>query len=165
MSPTYVIPKQGNWFNVIDNMPETLKVDTWCAFQMGRTRRVTESFYDVLTDGTGSVPTAVMVTSIKVQLVGTLAEYGVQSMTHWGLRNDLLQFLSASGMAFLPAGLGEYFPSDFAQDGANTVFAYNSEFEIEWLLEIPSTQSILNQVNLPSGIVTLNASGYVTIVD
>lgn len=163
MSPTYIIPKQGNWFNVIDNMTEGLKVDTWCAYRIKNTRSITHSFYDNLTDGSGNIMTKAMVSTVDVQLVGLNAEYGVQSMAHWGMRSDIGIFLGASGMALLPAGLGEYVVSDFRQEGANTVLAFNASFDMAWLNEIATSQQILTQINLPSGYIQVVVSGIVTI--
>jgi hypothetical protein len=163
IDPTYVVPKQGNWFNVQDNMPEGAKVDTWCAYRITRTRGITNAYYDQLTDGTGNVLSKMMVSTIKVQLVGSEAEFGVQSMGMWSNREDVNNFLMVSGMALLPAGLGEYVVSDFKQDGSNTVLAFNAEFDITWLSEIVSNQQLLTSINLPSGINQVIVSGYLTI--
>lgn len=163
MNPTYVIPKQGNWFNVIDNMPEGFKVDTWCAYRIGSTKGITNAYYDQLTDGTGNILSKMMVSSIEVQLVGLNAEFGAQSMGMWSNREDINNFLMISGMALQPAGLGEYEISTFKQDGSNTVLAFNSCFYIVWLSEIASTQQILQSINLPSGIIQTMVSGTLII--
>lgn len=163
MDPTYIVPKQGNWFNVQDDMPEGAKVDTWCAYKIRPVKAITEAYYDQLTDGTGNVLSKMMVSSIEVQLVGSQAEFGVQSMGMWTRRDDINSFLAASGMALQPAGLGEYVISDFRQDGSNTVLAFNACFEVVWLAEIPSTQELLQTINLPSGIIQTIVSGYLVI--
>lgn len=161
----YIVPKQGNWFNVIDNMMEGFKVDTWIAFEIKEADPKTIVYYDPLTDGSGNVSTVNMFSDIEVQLVGLQAEYGAQSMAHWGHRSDIENFLMASGMALIPGGLGKYIRTNFKQDGANTVWAYNAKFTIHWLSEISSQQQILTQVILPSGIITINASGNVNITN
>ena len=163
MDPTYIVPKQGNWFNVQDNMPEGAKVDTWCAYKVKRTFGITEAYYDQLTDGTGNVLSKMMVSTIQVQLVGSEAEFGVQSMGMWTRREDINAFLAASGMALQPARLGEYVISDFKQDGSNTVLAFNAEFDIVWLSEIASNQQLLQTINLPSGIIQTVVSGNLII--
>ncbi len=104
-----------------------------------------------------------MVSTIQVQLVGSEAEFGVQSMGMWTRREDVNAFLAASGMALQPAGLGEYVISDFKQDGSNTVLAFNAEFDIVWLSEIASNQQLLQTINLPSGIIQTVVSGNLII--
>jgi len=163
MDPTYIVPKQGNWFNVQDNMKEGAKVDTWCAYKIKRTVGITNAYYDQLSDATGNVLSKMMLSTVQVQLVGSQAEFGVQSMGMWSNREDINNFLMISGMALQPAGLGEYVVSDFRQDGSNTVFAFNAEFDIVWLSEIITNQQLLQSINLPSGINQVIVSGYLVI--
>ncbi len=163
MSPTYIVPKQGNWFNVQDNMQEGAKVDTWCAYRITRTKGITEAYYDQLSDGSGNILSKMMMSDIEVQLVGRLAEYGVQTMGMWTKREDINNFLMVSGMALVPDGLGEYEVSTFKQDGSNTVLAFNSCFQVVWLSEIVTGQELLQTIVLPSGLIQTIVSGTLVI--
>jgi hypothetical protein len=163
LSPTYVVPKQGNWFNPQDNGAEGFKVDTWCAYKINNSTSKTLPYFDAYLDGSGNVSTVMMVSTVDVQLVGKYAEEGVLSMAHWPIRWDILDFLMVSGMALLPQGLGDYFTSNFIQDGLNNVLAFNASFDVVWLNEILTTQQVLQSVVLPSGITQITTSGNLII--
>ena len=162
----YVVPKQGNWFNPQDSGIEGLKVDTWIAFKVRNAKPKTLVYYDTFTATTQSVSTINMLSRVDVQLVGALAEYGAQSMAHWGHRGDLDLILQSNGMALIPGGLGEYNVTDFAQDGDNTILAYNASFYVHWLSEVVTGQQQVTVINLPSGTtINLDTSGYVNIIN
>ena len=162
----YVVPKQGNWFNPQDGGIEGLKVDTWIAFKVRNAKPKTLVYYDYFSQTGQNVSTINMLSRIDVQLVGALAEYGAQSMAHWGHRADLDSILQTNGMALIPGGLGEYTVSDFRQDGDNMVLAYNASFSIHWLSEVVTGQQQVQVINLPSGTqIILNTSGYVNIIN
>lgn len=160
----YVVPKQGNWFNAQDSGKEGFKVDTWCAFRISNAKPRTLPMYVNLSDKIGNESVVPMISNVDVQLVGQYAEYGVQSMAHWNQRADLSLALLPSGMFIFPDGLGQYSVIDFAQDGANSVLSYNARFRIFWNSEIATPQTVLQVVNLPSGITVLT-SGYVTVTN
>ena len=163
MSTSYIVPKQGNWYSVQDSMPEGAKVDTWCAYKIKDSSPDTHVFYDQLTDGSGNISSTVMKSTVELQLVGSSAEYGVQSMSHWPHRGDLLTLLTSGSMAIMPYGLGDYYVADFRQEGDNAVLSFNSQFEIVWMSEINTSQQILTTINLPSGYTQVLSSGILTI--
>jgi hypothetical protein len=163
MAPTYVVPRQGNWFNVQDYMKEGYKVDTWCAYKIKDSESLLLPFYDAWNDGTGNRSMALMTSTIDVQLVGKSAEYGVLTMAHWGHRADIQDFLAVSGMALVADGLGDYIVSDFYQDGANKVLSFNASFDVLWYNDLLTTQQLLTIINLPSGVVQTMVSGNLTL--
>ena len=155
----FIVPKQGNWFNPQDAEATNFKTDTWCAYGYDGGHPYQMPYMQPTLDGSPPISTSHMRSEIEIQLVGSQAEYMAQSIVHWPHRSDLQALLFPSGMALSGARLGNYVISNFAQDGLNSVLAYNTSIVINWLNEIQTSQTQLNVVNLPTGIVITTPSG------
>jgi len=161
----YIVPKQGNWFNPQDVVGRNFSIDTWCAFLIKDSKPRTQPYYSASTDVTPINSSVVqMISNVDVQLVGLYAEYGAQSMAHWAKRSDIQAFMLPSGMSILPDGLGSYTVTNFAQEGLNSVLAYNARFRVLWLSEIDTPQLSISVINLPSGYLQVMSSGNVNII-
>ena len=159
----FIVPKQGNWFNPQDAAPTNFQTDTWCAYKVGDGHPYQMPYFQPTLNGSAPIATTHMKSEVEIQLVGSQAEYMAQTIALWPLRTDLQALLWPSGMALSGSRLGEYIVSNFAQDGLNSVLAYNTSIVIQWLNEVQTQQTQLNVVNLPTGIVVNTPSGTIIV--
>jgi hypothetical protein len=160
----YIVPKQGNWFNPQDVVGRNPSIDTWCAFLIKDSKARTQPYYEATDDAVPVNCSVVqMISTVDLQLIGKYAEAGVQSMAHWNKRGDIEELLLPSGMTILPKGLGDYYVTNFGQDGLNSVLAYNTRIGVLWNSEIQTPQMAIEIINLPSGYVQIVSSGNIII--
>ncbi len=139
----YVVPKQGTWWNpqATENYPG--KPKTWCAFRIEGTRTIDAPHY-VADPAWPTVKRNWSVVHksarISLQFVGDAAEDLANSVAHWLHRMDVQQAFGAFD-GRLMADMGEVVVTDFAQEGENTVLAYNVTIRIVYADEIDSQQS------------------------
>ena len=140
----YIVPKQGNWWN-----PQTAgaNVANWCAYRIKRNTPRTAPFYQEIEDG---VNTAVVlkVASVELQFVGPLSEQLAQSVSFWPLRTDVKEALANVHGAILYENM-EAIPSDFYQEGNNTVIAWNiPDVKILWYDTLDTNQKPITTIEL-----------------
>jgi hypothetical protein len=138
----YVVLKQGNWYNpqaTVDNSPGT-KPKTWVAVRIDGERKVDLPHYvaDAVSGKNWSV--VHKIAKLTLQFVGDQAEDLANSVAHW-THNQVVrdQFAQFDGTVF--GDCGDVIVTDFDQQGANTVFAYNVEVKIGWADEIDTLQT------------------------
>lgn len=138
----YIVPKQGNWWNPQD---KERNIATWCAYRIKSNRPRTTPFYQELKDGTNSAAVLKLAT-IELQFVGVHSEELAQSVALWPLRGDVQeQFASVQG-SIMPEDLSAI-PSDFYQEGNNTVLAWNvPELKVLWYDVLDSGQQPLTTI-------------------
>ncbi len=145
----YIVPKQGNWWN--PQQPGA-NIANWCAYKIKSNKPRTTPFYQETTAPNAQTPensvVVLKVASIELQFVGPDSEQLAQSVAMWPLRGDVKeQFKNVHG-----AVMYEDFtaiPSDFYQDGSNTVVAWNvPDIKILWYDVLSTSQSPIKTINM-----------------
>lgn len=140
----HVVPKQGNWWNP---QQKGADIENWCAYRIKRSVPKTPPFYAELSEGVGSVA-VLKVSVVELQFVGPLAEQLAQSVAMWALRGDVKEALAAVRGAIMYENL-EAVPSDFYQEGANTVIAWNvPELKIMWFDTVETNQKPIMTIDI-----------------
>lgn len=147
VNPAFIVPKQGNWWNPQDQL---VKPDTWCAYLIRSSRPVTTPFYH---DNDGTNTAAVeKISTIDLQFVGPQSETIANSVAMWPLRTDVQeQFRSINGSLLLDEM--EARSSNFYQDGANNVLAWNVTIRVMWYDTIDTSQGPMPLVGLNGRII------------
>ena len=144
----HVIPKQGNWYNPQDRKSN---IENWCAYRIKSSRPRTLPFYQEETSGKNTV-WAEKITEIELQFVGPESEEIAQSVTFWPFRTDVKkQFKSING-ALMHDDMAAI-SSIFAQDGANTITAWNVTIRVLWSTKLDTNQTVLKSADLSGKIV------------
>lgn len=104
-------------------------------------------FYNVSDDGTKNGAATEKIATIDLQFIGPKAEDIAQSVALWPLRADVAQALKTVQGALLPCDM-EARSSNFYQDGANTVLAWNVQIKVLWWQVIDSNQGRMPQTAL-----------------
>lgn len=147
---SHIVLKQGNWYN-----PQTsnANVSNWCAYRIKSNKPRTAPFYQTkttTTNGTSATVNTVCVekvADIELQFIGPDSETIAQSVCMWPLRGDVkAQFKSVNGAVMYD----DYnaVSSFFAQEGKNTVTAWNVNVRVLWIQTMDTTQNKLREVNL-----------------
>ena len=158
----FIVPKQGNWWNPQD----ALNGGTFIAYIIRRTVPVALAYSQLGTDPvlippetiikTGSEnSTALVISDVELQIVGSDAEELALSIQHWLNRSDINALFDTYNAQLCADGLGDFTVSAFSQEGLNTTFAYNTRFRVQWA-------NMMNVIETQLGIVT-NMSGSLTI--
>ena len=142
IDPQYIVPRQGTFMNpqaTVDNSPGT-KPKTWVAVRIDGERKVDLPHY--VADSVSGKNWSVVhkIAKLTLQFVGDQAEDLANSVAHW-THNQVVrdQFAQFDGTVF--GDCGDVIVTDFDQQGANTVFAYNVEVKIGWADEIDTLQT------------------------
>lgn len=151
IDPTYVVPKQANFYNPTSNLSASLKPITWLAYRLKRNEPRTWAMPAVETTIVNGEPIensyyeSYMIAYIELQFVGANAETYANSIQFFPKRQDVLDNLvDCEGVIMLDDF--KVFVSDFSQEGLNTVFSYNVNMKITW-----TKKQIVNQ-ELAQGI-------------
>jgi hypothetical protein len=140
IDPQYVVPRQGNIFNPQATEPNPDRPITWCAFRIDGERTVTIPHW--VPNGTPAKNWSVVhkTALISMQFVGAQAEDFANSVAHWP-HYFMVQdaFAAYDGRVFVDSG--DVAVTDFDQEGANTVLAYNVSVHVIWADEIDSLQT------------------------
>lgn len=138
----YIVPKQGNWWNPQE---KNNNVANWCAYRIKSNRPRTVPYYKELTDGVNSVVT-LKLAEIELQFVGPQSEQLAQSVAFWPLRTDVQEQLAQVHGSIMQEDFTAI-PSDFYQNGNNTVVAWNiPDIKILWYDTMETTQSVLKTI-------------------
>ena len=138
----YIVPKQGNWWNPQD---KDRNIATWCAYRIKSNRPRTAPFYKELTEGKNSAVILKLAT-IELQFVGIQSEELAQSVALWPLRGDVQSELQNVHGSILAEDLTAI-PSDFYQEGNNTVVAWNiPELKVLWYDVLETGQQYIKTI-------------------
>lgn len=151
LDPSFVVPKQGNWFNPQDMTPTPQKPMTWCAYAIDDEEPIDLPHYVA-----DSTPANWSVqhkrARLVLQFVGTDAKRLASSVGHWVLRQSAQdQFALVDGR--IMGDSGRVRATDFYQDGENTVKAYNTSVGIIYASEIETGQDVVTEVDF-QGVVS-----------
>ena len=144
----YIVPKQGNWFNPQDMLATPDKPSTWVAFRIDKGSPRTMPFLAMSTKMVEEVEAhieesvTVYISTVTLQIVGTLAETLAQSVAHWMNRTDVSEAFDLIDASII-ASTYDYTVLDFYQDGANNVLSYNVKFRVQWTSVVQSTADTL----------------------
>lgn len=151
----YIVPKQGNWWNP---QQTGANVENWCAYQIRRNRPRTLPFYEEGSNTANNSKTAVnsvavlKIADIDLQFVGPQSEELANSVAMWPLRSDVkTQFAKVHG-AILNDEY-EAVSSNFYQEGANTVMAWNVTIRVQWYSILDTTQGPMPQLTLNGKVI------------
>ena len=144
----YIVPKQGNWWN--PQQPGA-NVANWCAYRIKNNRPRTAPFYTETTEEGQTAENSVCVmklASIELQFVGPDSEQLAQSVAMWPLRGDVrTQFQKVQGSVMYEDYTA--IPSDFYQEGNNTVVAWNvPDIKILWYDLLATNQQPLKTIDI-----------------
>lgn len=138
----YIVPKQGNWWNPQENHSN---IKNWCAYRIKSNRPRTTPFYRELTKGVNSV-VQLKLAEIELQFVGPDSEQLAYSVSFWPLRSDVQAQLEQVHGAIMQEDFTAI-PSDFYQNGNNTVVAWNvPDIKILWYDTLDTMQSVLQTI-------------------
>lgn len=148
VNPDHVVPKQGNWWNP---QQSGANVENWCAYRIKSNKPRTAPFYTETTKAGQSAENSVCVlkiASIELQFVGPQSEELAQSIAMWPMRSDVkAQFKSVNGAVMYEDYTA--IPSDFYQEGNNTVIAWNvPDVKILWYDVLASGQVPLKTIEM-----------------
>lgn len=146
-----IVPKQGNWWNPQDYIPNPDKPTTWIAFLMrDGTPRSTPIYIqaDQSEEVTSPISMVPNVSWVELQFVGDKAEELAQSLQHWSRMSKVVGLFMAEGAQLMAQDLGKYTVSNFYQDGLNSVLAYNAVFGLQWGNNLASEQDQLLFANM-----------------
>lgn len=151
----YIVPKQGNWWN--PQQPGA-NIANWCAYQIRSNRPRTVPFYNEGEQTVNNATTpvngvAVMkIAEIDLQFVGPDSEELANSVAMWPLRSDVkAQFKTVQG-----AILNDEFDavsSIFAQEGNNTVMAWNTNIRVLWYSILDTNQGRFPDITLNGKVI------------
>jgi hypothetical protein len=150
VDPKYVVPKQGNWWNP---QAKDANIANWCAYQIRRNRPRTTPFYNEGKDNGQPVNGVVVlkIADIDLQFVGPQSEELANSVAMWPFRSDVkAQFQTVHGAVMND----EYdaISSNFYQNGANNVIAWNVSFKVLWYSIMDSSQGRMPALTLEGNV-------------
>lgn len=136
----YVVPKQGNWWNPQEQLPEEERPATWCAYMIYGMRPITMAHY--VTDGVTNWSVQHRIGKLSLQFVGTGAEELALDVGHWTHRSTVaLAFGEYDGR--IMGNTGEVTVTDFDGAGDNAVKAYNVDVNLAWADEVDTGQGLM----------------------
>lgn len=137
VNPDHVVPKQGNWWNPQDRQKN---IENWCAYRIKSNRPRTAPFYNAA--GQNNAATVMKVAEIELQFVGPKSEEIAQSIALWPMRQDVQQQLAQVHGSLLLEDTTAI-SSFFAQDGANTITAWNVTISVLWYSIMETNQGLM----------------------
>lgn len=147
---SHIVPKQGNWWNP---QKDGANIKNWCAYRIKSNRPRTAPYYvETTSDTQGATPENSVcvqkIASIELQFVGPDSEELAQSISMWPLRGDVKeQFAAVHGSVMYEDYTA--IPSDFYQDGENTVLAWNvPDLKILWFDLLATSQKTLKTIEI-----------------
>jgi hypothetical protein len=144
----YIVPKQGNWWN--PQQPGA-NIKNWCAYRIKSNKPRTAPFYKETTQP-GQTPQnsvcVLKIASIELQFVGPQSEELAQSLAMWPMRSDVKALLATVNGAVMYEDYTAI-PSDFYQEGNNTVLAWNvPDVKILWYDVLNTNQQPLKTIEM-----------------
>lgn len=145
-----IVPKQGNWINPQEAFSN---IDNWCAYRIKSNRPRTAPYYEgkTVTANNTSTPVNMVcvekIADVELQFIGPDSETIAQSVCMWPLRADVKAQLKTVQGAVMYDDMTAV-SSVFAQDGLNTVTAWNVNVRILWIQNLDTTQGTVRSVTL-----------------
>ena len=146
----YIGPKQGNWYNPQE---ANANIANWCAFRIKSSRPRTAPYYQETEKNRTAQNTVCIekIADIELQFIGPQSETLAQSVCMWPMRSDVqAQFKTVQGAVMYDDF--NAMSSFFAQEGANTVTAWNVSFRVLWVQTLDTTQNKLTDVAISGQI-------------
>ena len=145
----YIVPKQGNWWN--PQQPGA-NVANWVAYKIKSNKPRTAPFYHETTAPNSQTPensvVVLKLASIELQFVGPDSEQLAQSVAMWPLRGDVKREFNKVQGSLLYEDFTAI-PSDFYQDGNNTVEAWNvPDIKVLWYDGLSTNQQPLKTIDI-----------------
>lgn len=138
----YIVPKQGNWWNP---QKQGANVANWCAYRIKSNKPRTAPFYRETAEGENSA-CVLKIASVELQFVGPESEELAQSVAMWPLRGDVREALQNVNGSIMYEDYTAI-PSDFYQEGNNTVTAWNvPDIKILWYDTLATSQKPLTTI-------------------
>lgn len=134
----YVVPKQGNWWNP---QKPGANVANWCAYRIRSNKPRSTPFYCETAEGVNSA-CVLKIADIDLQFVGPQSEQLAQSIALWPLRGDVQTALATVQGSIMYDG-NDAVPSDFYQDGDNTIIAWNVQVSVLWYDFVATSQKAI----------------------
>lgn len=146
VDPNHVVPKQGNWWNPQDRQGN---IENWCAYRIKSNSPRTAPFYNEGTTAGGKTNAATVLkqAEIELQFVGPQSEDIAQSVSMWALRADVQEALAQVQGSLLLEDTSAI-SSIFAQDGANTITAWNVTISVLWYSIMETNQGLMPPLTL-----------------
>lgn len=139
----HIIPKQGNWYNPQEKRAD---VENWCAYRIKSNKPRTVPFFQEEESGINTV-CAEKIADIELQFVGPESEELAQSVTMWPFRSDVKKCFQSVNGSLMNDDMNAI-SSFFAQDGANTITAWNVTIRILWTAHLDTSQKVLKSADL-----------------
>lgn len=146
----YIVPKQGNWYNPQE---ANANLANWCAYRIKSNRPRTAPYYQETEKNRTAQNTVCIekIADIELQFIGPQSETLAQSVCMWPMRSDVqAQFKTVQGAVMYDDF--NAMSSFFAQEGANTVTAWNVSFRVLWVQTLDTTQNKLTDVAISGQI-------------
>jgi len=122
----YVVPKQGNWYNPQDT--EEGKIATWIAYAIPHRESILKA-RSVQDEDNVDYNLVNELVEIELQFVGSKAELLAMSVMHWPKRADVSDAFSVVSGQVRDDKI-RVVASWFNQEGANTIYAYNTKVRV-----------------------------------
>ncbi len=136
-----IVPKQGNWFNPQD----ITNSGDWVAYLIRGGKPL--AYPSTQDNGDGTYQRQVpMMGQLELQFVGPNAETLAQSVALWMTRPDIHALFDAQHAQLAFEDFGQYEVSNFAQNGLNSILAYNVRGRIQWANMIQVSSTIVDTV-------------------
>ena len=134
---TYVVPKQGNWWNPQE---ELASPNNWCAYMIRANRPKSAPYYSENT--TENRVCVEKIADIELQFVGPDSETIANNVATWPLRSDVQSAFKTVQGAVMYDDMTAI-PSVFFQDGNNSVTAWNVTLRVLWVSILNTSQQRL----------------------
>lgn len=146
----YIVPKQGNWWNPQDRHAN---IENWCAYRIKSNKPLAAPFTERTKRNNKTNDVVVLKRcEIELQFVGPQSEELAQSVAAWTLRSDVQQQFKQVQGAILYDDCNAI-SSYFAQDGNNTITAWNVSFAVNWYSVIDSGQGLMPATELNGKVI------------
>ena len=149
----YIVPKIGLWFNPQSMMPTNEAPKTWIAYRIISNKAITLPVFQQQIDTVGqssilnNYGMVAKIAEIQLQFVGSNAEDLANSLVYWIKRTDVINsFLTVQGK--IMSDDLNVIATDFYQEGANNILAYNVNFKIAWKSMMLTNQEILTDIEI-----------------
>ena len=158
ISEHFVVPKQWNWYNPQSSLAKNEKPLTWVSFLIKSNDPITTSWYtkesEIVEEETvwTQYLMSYMIASIELQFIGKRAEQYAQSIQFFPKRQDVMDELENCEGVIMQNDFKVY-PSNYIQDGLNSILAFNVNFKIEWTKKQLVNQEIAQGIDTIGGTI------------
>jgi|WetSurMetagenome_2_1015567.scaffolds.fasta_scaffold377704_2 hypothetical protein len=153
----YVLPKQWNWYNPQSVLAIGEKPLTWVAYKIKSNDPITPNWEVKESEIVNNVTVwkrylaSYNIARIELQFIGTRAEEYANSIQFFPERQDVIDELQDCEGVIMRSDFKVY-PTDYIQEGLNSVLSFNTNFKIEW-----TKKQLVNQ-EIAQGIETIGGS-------